>query len=75
MKSFNSYVRKLQRFRETSVEGMPTVVRDMLGIRVSTAFLEDVEHICDVITKRLPVTEIERKGDERASNAFGYESD
>ena len=52
LKSFDSYVRKLQRLQETSVEGMPTVVRDMLGIRVSAPFLEDVEHICDVRRRR-----------------------
>jgi putative GTP pyrophosphokinase len=74
VKSFDGYVRKLQQLQETSVEGIPTVVRDMLGVRVSAAFLEDVEHICDVITKELPINEIERKGGERAANAFGYES-
>jgi len=74
VKSFDSYIRKLQRLQETSVEGMPKAVRDIMGVRVSAAFLEDVDHICDVISKTLPVIEVDRKGDERASNAFGYES-
>jgi putative GTP pyrophosphokinase len=50
------------------------VVRDLLGLRVVCAFLDETERVRDLLVRHFPVVEVEHKGLEHSLAEFGYES-
>jgi putative GTP pyrophosphokinase len=72
VKSFESYLEKVARLRRSG--GRPVVVRDLLGLRVVCAFLDETERVRDLLVDRFPVVEIEQKGPLHSLAEFGYES-
>jgi putative GTP pyrophosphokinase len=73
VKSFESYLDKLARLRK-GARGRPVVVRDLLGLRVVCAFLDETERVRDLLVEHFPVGEVEHKGLEQSLAEFGYES-
>lgn len=73
VKSFESYLEKRARLGKRA-QGRPVVVRDLLGLRVVCAFLDDTERVRDLLIEHFAVAEVEHKGLEQSLAEFGYES-
>jgi putative GTP pyrophosphokinase len=73
VKTFESYLEKLARLRKRA-QGRPVMLRDLLGLRVVCAFLDETERVRDLLVEHMPVVEVEHKGLEQSLTQFGYES-
>lgn len=70
VKSFDSYYNKLlQRFGDAG-----NTIRDLVGVRILTPFLDSVDRIEHLVRGGFPVLEVERKGEEQSFREFGYRS-
>ena len=70
-----SIVKKLQKLeKELSVESIMTSLNDVAGIRVITAFIDDVYRIADMLVKQDDITLIEAKDYIKNPKANGYRS-
>lgn len=70
-----SIVKKLQKLeKELSVESIMTSLNDVAGIRVITAFIDDVYRIADMLVKQDDITLIESKDYIKNPKENGYRS-
>jgi putative GTP pyrophosphokinase len=67
VKSFEEYQRKWK-----SLGGTP--IGDMLGIRITCPFLDDVRVVERALAANLCIAEVDRKGERHSFREFGYES-
>ncbi len=80
IKSFESYYAKLLRrlsspgHDRAAGEATEEVIKDLLGIRILTPFLDSVSDIEKLVRSNFPVFEVERKGEEQSFREFGYRS-
>jgi putative GTP pyrophosphokinase len=80
IKSFNSYYDKLlRRLAEADPPPPPDstgeeLIRDLVGVRVITPFLESVKVIEGTVREQFRVMEVERKGEDQNFREFGYQS-
>jgi len=72
LKTFESYFEKLLRIQNAHTGDM--ILTDLLGFRVICPFLEDLEHVEDLITENFSLIEVERKGLNHSFREFGYDS-
>ncbi len=80
IKSFDSYYAKLLR-RLAEADSPVTadyageeLIRDLVGVRVITPFLESVKLIEGAVRGHFRVVEVERKGEDQSFREFGYQS-
>jgi len=73
VKEFDSYVGKLAHLRRARGQG-PILVRDLLGLRIVCSFLDESEHVQDLLQRHFSIAQVEHKGLERSLAEFGYES-
>ncbi|MBN1561159.1 tetratricopeptide repeat protein [candidate division KSB1 bacterium] len=72
VKTFDSYFNKiLKQFNE---ERDPVVIQDLIGIRIITSFIGDLDQIKRILVNNFNVVEIEEKGENRKAYEFGYDS-
>ncbi|MBN1464210.1 tetratricopeptide repeat protein [candidate division KSB1 bacterium] len=72
VKTFDSYFNKvLKQFNESRD---PIVIRDLIGIRIITSFIGDLDLIKRILVDNFNVLEIEEKGENREAYEFGYDS-
>jgi putative GTP pyrophosphokinase len=72
-KDFVSFFKKyLHILKNESVD--PSIITDLIGIRVVCPFLEDLAVVEDTLKRIFTVLELERKGNEYSFKEFGYES-
>jgi putative GTP pyrophosphokinase len=80
IKSFDSYYAKLLRRLAEAESPVPgdyageELIRDLVGVRVITPFLESVKLIEGAVRGRFRVVEVERKGEDQSFREFGYQS-
>lgn len=74
VKSFESYFNKLLRRLQNPVEGSPSEIHDILGVRIICPFLSDIDVIEKLICSDFELAQIERKGIEQSFREFGYKS-
>lgn len=72
LKTFESYFEKLLRIQNAHIGDM--ILTDILGLRVICPFLEDLEHVENLIAQNYSVIEVERKGSKHSFREFGYDS-
>ncbi|HKJ05553.1 MAG TPA: tetratricopeptide repeat protein [Geopsychrobacteraceae bacterium] len=73
VKRFKDYHDKLVKLQKQA-KSADTPITDLLGLRVVSPFLEDLENIESLICKNFQVIELERKGDIHSFREFGYDS-
>ena len=71
IKSFESYFKKY--IRQLKDEASP-LITDLAGIRIICPFLEDLATVEKLLSSKLKVIEVERKGGDHTFREFGYES-
>lgn len=75
VKAFDAFYRKLlERRREVGDDDPFTVLTDLLGLRVVTPFLEDLQRIEALLRERYLVEEVDDKASALADHEFGYDS-
>lgn len=80
IKSFDSYYAKLlRRLAEADSPAPPDsageeLIRDLVGVRVITPFLESIKFIEGTVREQFRVMEVERKGEDQSFREFGYQS-
>ncbi len=60
--------------RGSAEQGCAEQIADLLGLRVTVPFLENVDAVVDVIRKSFDVHEIERKAEKLSYKEFAYDS-
>jgi len=73
VKSFKSYYRKYLRQLKDDVSEPPHIT-DVIGIRITSLFLEDLGLVENLIKKHFQVVEVEKKGMKHTFREFGYDS-
>ncbi|MDX2480874.1 MAG: tetratricopeptide repeat protein [Desulfuromusa sp.] len=73
IKRFDNYCEKLVRLRKLQGSEMLQIT-DLLGIRIVSPFLEDLEIIEQLIAQKFEILEMERKAEQHSFREFGYDS-
>ena len=73
VKRFETYYDKLSHNIQRD-EGNVTPITDLIGLRIISPFMEDVDRIEGLLTDRFEVVEVVRKGTEHSFREFGYDS-
>jgi putative GTP pyrophosphokinase len=74
-KDFASFYKKyLRLLNQTSRDGKPPVITDLIGIRIICPFIEDLALVEEALKRKFEVLEVERKGSEHSFKEFGYQS-
>ncbi len=75
VKSFESYYfKRLRKNDEIGDEKPIPAICDVLGLKITCPFIEDLRKIESCIRDSFEVIEIERKGEDHLYNQFGYNS-
>jgi len=74
VKSFNSYYKKIQKFKIKSVGQEMPLLTDILGIRIMCSFISNIEDVKNILSKNFELYDVETKGDHSNYKSFGYES-
>jgi putative GTP pyrophosphokinase len=75
VKSFDKYYEKLLRLlSEAESRAEPVAITDVLGVRITCPFLDDLKSVEAAITRKFDVVGLERKGALHTFMEFGYES-
>jgi len=73
VKRFDNYCEKLVRLSKLQGSDMLQIT-DLLGIRIVSPFLEDLETIEQLIAQKFEILEMERKAEQHSFREFGYDS-
>jgi putative GTP pyrophosphokinase len=73
VKRFDNYCEKLVRLSKLQGSDMLQIT-DLLGIRIVSPFLEDLEIIEQLIAQKFEILEMERKAEQHSFREFGYDS-
>jgi len=73
VKRFDNYCEKLVRLNKLQGNDMLQIT-DLLGIRVVCPFLEEVEVVEQLITRKFEILEMEHKAEQHSFREFGYDS-
>jgi len=74
VKSFESYYKKIQKFKIKSVGHEMPLLTDILGIRIMCTFISNLEEVKNILSKNFELYDVENKGDHSNYKSFGYES-
>jgi hypothetical protein len=74
VKSFESYYKKIQKFKIKSVGKEMPLLTDILGIRIMCTFISNLEEVKNILSKNFELYDVENKGDHSNYKSFGYES-
>ncbi|MGP1415115.1 MAG: (p)ppGpp synthetase [Treponema sp.] len=74
VKSFDSYYKKIQKFKIKSVGKEIPLLTDILGIRIMCTFISNLEEVKNILSKNFELYDVENKGDHSNYKSFGYES-
>ena len=74
VKSFQSYYKKIQKFKIKSVGKEMPLLTDILGIRIMCTFISNLEEVKNILSKNFELYDVENKGDHSNYKSFGYES-
>jgi putative GTP pyrophosphokinase len=74
-KDFSSYFKKYLRIlRQKNGDEKSVIITDLIGIRITCPFIEDIARVQEVLEKKFEVLEVDHKGSERTFREFGYQS-
>ena len=74
VKSFESYYKKIQKFKIKSVGKEIPLLTDILGLRIMCTFISDLEEVKNILSKNFELYDVENKGEHANYKSFGYES-
>ncbi|MGP1437699.1 MAG: (p)ppGpp synthetase [Treponema sp.] len=74
VKSFESYYKKIQKFKIKSVGKEMPLLTDILGIRIMCTFISNLEEVKNILLQNFELYDVENKGDHSNYKSFGYES-
>ncbi len=74
VKSFQSYYKKIQKFKIKAVGKEMPLLTDILGIRIMCTFISNLEEVKNILSKNFELYDVENKGDHSNYKSFGYES-
>lgn len=74
VKRFKNYFGKLQKSGTLTRPGETPLISDLLGLRIISPFLEDLEIVEALLADHFEVVETERKGAQNSFREFGYDS-
>ena len=72
VKSFESYLKKHIRYLKDGLA--PSSINDIIGIRITCTFLEDLSAAERLLCEHFTVIEVDRKGVDHTIREFGYNS-
>ena len=64
VKSFESYYKKIQKFKIKSVGHEMPLLTDILGIRIMCTFISNLEEVKNILSKNFELYDVENKGDQ-----------
>ena len=73
VKRFDNYCEKLVRLNKLQGSDMLQIT-DLLGIRIVSPFLEDLETIEQLLVQKFEILEMEHKAEQHSFREFGYDS-
>ncbi|MFK5927754.1 MAG: tetratricopeptide repeat protein [Desulfuromusa sp.] len=73
VKNFDNYCEKLVQLNKLQGSDMLQIT-DLLGIRIVSPFLEDLETIEQLLAQKFEVLELEHKAEQHSFREFGYDS-
>ncbi|PLX81020.1 MAG: hypothetical protein C0616_06035 [Desulfuromonas sp.] len=74
IKRFNPYYEKLKKVRRGEKGGESGTITDLLGLRIICPFLEDIDIVVDLLSRKFQVVESQRKGSQHSFREFAYDS-
>ena len=74
VKSFQSYYKKIQKFKIKAVGKEMPLLTDILGIRIMCTFISNLEEVKNILAQNFELYDVENKGDHSNYKSFGYES-
>ena len=72
VKTFDSFFNKVLRMFTEKRD--PILIKDLIGIRIVTSFIGDLDRIKKILVNKFNVLEIEEKGENHKTEEFGYDS-